>query len=81
MTETPTGDDVQVVPGMSYVRMNMWGAILELAAASLVIPIAFESSYKSIEGYYIGVLATVLFVLLITGGALTMVSYRNEIAR
>ena len=39
---------------------------------------AFESNFKSIEDYYIGVLATLAGLLLVAGVAITLWGYRKQ---
>ncbi len=56
-----------MLPGVSSARLTIRGNIVMLLAGCLVFPLAFESSFKSVEDLYAGTILGVAGVGLILG--------------
>jgi hypothetical protein len=77
--ETNAGSELpRLMRGASSTRLNRRGIFIILPSSWLVIPLAFESSFKSIEGYYSGILLGLLIGGALSGYAITLWADRKE---
>lgn len=72
------GTGPKVLPGPSSVRLIVRGNLVMLAAGCLVVPLAFESSFKSIEDIYAGVILAVIGIGLAIGYRMNLLGSRKR---
>jgi hypothetical protein len=72
------GSGPKVLPGPSSVRLIVRGNLVMLVAGCLVLPLAFESSFKSIEDIYAGVILALIGIGLAIGYRMNLLGSRKR---